>query len=123
MDENASKVVPVLGETVESAPQERRNYPDSHADLAGCGSETDWDIPDATLIPNRNPAIADRSEVFPSVFPFLNLFFFFPFFLIFSFFFVLFVFFIFSFFPISSVSVFSFFQFYQFFHVFFFSFV
>ena len=36
----------VLGETVASAPRERRNYPGSHADLAGCGGEIEWDIPE-----------------------------------------------------------------------------
>ena len=46
-DENVLKVsTSVLGETEESAPKERRNYPGSHADLAGCEGETEWDIPD-----------------------------------------------------------------------------
>ena len=36
----------MLGETAESPPQERRNSPCSHAELAGCGSDTEWDVPD-----------------------------------------------------------------------------
>ena len=40
----------MLGETAKSAPKERRNYPGSHADLAGCGSETEWDIPCKVLL-------------------------------------------------------------------------
>ena len=36
----------MLGETAESPPQERRNSPSSHVELAGCGSDTDRYIPE-----------------------------------------------------------------------------
>ena len=36
----------MLGETAESPPQERRNNPSSHADVAGCGGEAEWDTLD-----------------------------------------------------------------------------
>ena len=36
----------MLGETAEFTPEEHRNNPCSHADLAGCGGETEWDILD-----------------------------------------------------------------------------
>ena len=32
------------GESAEPLPQKHRNKPGSHADLGGCGGETDWDI-------------------------------------------------------------------------------
>ena len=35
----------MLGETVKWAPWQRRDYPGSHADVAGCGGETARDIP------------------------------------------------------------------------------
>ena len=43
-DEKVSKVsVAMVDESAESPPQERRNNPGSHADLAGCGGETEAD--------------------------------------------------------------------------------
>ena len=45
-NENVSKVsASVLVETAESPRQERRNSPSSHADLAGCGGDAEWDSP------------------------------------------------------------------------------